>query len=265
MDILQSILVVAVIFIPLELLLPQRPAQRIFRRHWFNDLIYLFGNGFVVRIGVLLAFAFLLGGVETAMPGSARGFVQSQPIWLQVVAALMVAEIGFYAAHRLFHAVPYLWRFHAIHHSIEDLDWLAAHRVHPVDQVFSSLATVVPLLVIGFSPEAMAIYGLLYLLQSHLVHANVRLDFGPLRWVFASPRFHHWHHANQPEAHGHNFSAQLVFMDQIFGTLRIPDAMPDRYGTDEAIPQVYPLQMAWPFLRHQPARAPQPLTGSTPP
>lgn len=249
----REILTLVLIFVPLQLLLPQRPHQRIFRRQWVNDVVYLFVNGIVIRIGFFALILPIIIMVRETGPNSVTAFVGGQPIWLQAIAAIAIADIGFYAAHRLFHAVPFLWRFHAIHHSIEELDWLAAHRVHPVDQLFSTAASVLPLFALGFSTEALAIYSLAYLIQSHLIHANVRLDFGPLRWIIASPRFHHWHHAHEPRAYDRNFSGQFLFMDAIFGTLQIPDAMPARYGTDDPVPALYPLQLAWPFLRQSPA------------
>jgi sterol desaturase/sphingolipid hydroxylase (fatty acid hydroxylase superfamily) len=116
---------------------------------------------------------------------------------------------------------------------------------------------VLPLFLLGFSAAAMALWGMLYLISSHLVHSNIRVNFGPLRWIIASPQFHHWHHANVTRAHDTNFSGQLLFMDWIFGT-RLPDDLPDRYGTDDPVPTSWPLQLAWPLLREhrQPATTP---------
>ncbi len=262
----RQILVLVLIFVPLQLLLPLRPDQRIFRKHWLNDTVYLLGNGLIIRAGVVVALGVLLATVQPLVPAAITGFVGGQPLWLQAIGAIVVADIGFYAHHRLFHAVPFLWRFHAVHHSIEELDWLAAHRVHPVDQIVSSTFSLLPLLLLGFSAPAIAIYAFTYLLQSHLVHANVRLDFGPLRGVIASPHYHHWHHANDPGAHDRNFSAQLTFMDRLFGTLHMPAGTPHRYGTDDPVPAIYPLQLLWPFTRPErpdaatttPAAEPQP-------
>lgn len=245
----REILTLAMIFIPLERLLPQRPGQRVLRKQWLNDVFYLVGNGIVIRLGMLAIFAGLMVVAPFRPPAGGAGFIGSLPLWAEVILAIIIADIGFYAHHRLFHAVPFLWRFHAVHHSIEELDWLAAHRVHPFDQIVSSSFMMLPLYFLGFSAEAMVILGLIYLLTSHLVHANVALDFGPLRYVFASPHFHHWHHSNVPGTHDTNFSGQLVFMDLLLGTFRLPGAYPERYGTDDPVPEIYPLQLAWPLLR----------------
>lgn len=254
-----QIAIAVAVFVPLEMLRPAYPGQRRFRRHWLNDVVFLLGNGFFVRAGYALLFALFLPGFSRLLPDGLTGFVVSQPLWVQLPAAIIIGDIGMYAAHRMFHAVPFLWRFHAVHHSIEELDWLAAHRTHPLDQAISSGLSILPLLALGFSEAAMASYGLVYLLQSHLLHANVRLPFGPFARLVASPHFHHWHHANVPGSHDKNFSAQLTFMDWIFGTLHLPEALPARYGTDDDVPQIYPLQLLWPLTRERAAATPTTL------
>src|SRR5262249_24387207 len=152
--------------------------------------------------------------------------LRSQPIWLQAIEVVVIADAGFYLAHRAFHAIPVLWKFHSIHHSIEEMDWLAAHRVHPVDQILTISASLLPVYALGFSPTALAIYAITYKWQSMLIHSNTRLGFGPLKWIFASPQFHHWHHANERQAHDKNFAAQLVLIDCLAGTLFMPNRMP---------------------------------------
>ena len=250
---IREVLVIVLIFVPLERLVPAKAKQPILRRHWRNDLIFLFVNGVVCRLGFLAITAGIVALIAAHGPTTVSEFVAARPLWLQVVAAIMLADMGFYVAHRTFHAVPALWRFHAVHHSIEELDWLAAHRVHPLDQIVTSIASYLPLYALGFPAPAIGIYALVYLLHSHLIHANVRIPFGPLNWVFATPHSHHWHHARTGGARGCNFGAQLIFMDSLFGTLRLPDAPPQRYGTDEPVPAVYHRQLAWPFLRPRPA------------
>ena len=245
----RAILVIALIFVPLERLLPIRREQPVFRRHWVNDTVFLLLNGIVIKLGFVLLIGAVMFGLERAVPSGIGAFVGRQALWLQVIGTLIVGEIGFYFAHRMFHRVPALWRFHVIHHSIEELDWLAAHRVHPIDQIITASASYIPLFALGFSTEALVIHGLIYLWQSHLVHANVRLGFGPLKWVFATPLFHHWHHADHAEAHDRNFSGQLIFMDWLFGTLRMPPTMPDKLGIGEPVPQQYPAQLLYPFHR----------------
>ena len=128
--------------------------------------------------------------------------------------------------------------FMQIHHSIEELDWMAAARVHPVDQIMTKGFSLLPVFSLGFSEVAIGISLMIYGWQSVLVHSNLRIKFGPLRWVLASPEFHHWHHSKDLEARDKNFAGQLPLFDILFGTLYMPRGrMPERYGIDEQIPQ----------------------------
>ncbi|WP_165912047.1 sterol desaturase family protein [Novosphingobium sp. PhB165] len=155
------------------------------------------------------------------------------PVWLQAVILLLVCDFIIWCIHRSFHAVPFLWRFHRIHHSSPHLDWLASARVHPVEQVVFSAALTLPILFASFSPMAVAIYIGVYTLHANLLHADTRLSFGPLEAVFTPPRIHHWHHADQVEAYDTNFGSQLVIWDRMFGTAYRPEAeRPSRFGVD---------------------------------
>lgn len=244
---LKAILIVALIFVPLELLVPLHAEQKILRKHWFNDLLYLFLNGILINLGSLAVLGVLLSAIKFGLPLAMTAAVRAQPLWLQVIEVLAVADVGFYLAHRAFHAVPFLWKFHSVHHSIEEMDWLAAHRVHPLDQILTKTASLLPVLALGFSGSAILIFVLIYKWQSVLIHANSRISFGPLNWIFASPHFHHWHHANEPEAFDKNFAGQLVLIDLIGGTLFQPRRKPARYGTDQPVPDLYHQQLIYPL------------------
>jgi sterol desaturase/sphingolipid hydroxylase (fatty acid hydroxylase superfamily) len=219
---LRNLLLVFLVFVPLEHLFPLHEGRSLFRRARLLDLTHYLVSGLLIRFGMV---AILIGTISLSaavVPESWSAAAAGLRLWLQVICVLVIADLGFYAAHRLFHAVPWLWRFHAIHHSIEEMDWLAAHRVHPVDQILTKSASLVPVFALGFSEVAIGISALIYHWQSLLIHANLRVPFGPLRWLVASPEFHHWHHANQREAFDKNFSGQLPLWDMVFGTLHMP-------------------------------------------
>lgn len=249
---LKLLVFVALIFIPLERLVPHCKEQKTLRKHWLNDAFYMLFNGILIKAGLLLVVTIALLAIGILIPDRAGELVRSQPIWLQAIEVIVIADVGFYLAHRAFHQVPFLWRFHAVHHSIEEMDWLAAHRVHPVDQVLTKSASYVPIFALGFAPAAIGIYVAIYQWQSLLIHSNVKLNFGPLKWILASPQFHHWHHANEPQAYDKNFSGQLPFLDAIGGTLYMPDRMPSTYGTNDPVPGVYHEQLAYPFVAAKP-------------
>jgi sterol desaturase/sphingolipid hydroxylase (fatty acid hydroxylase superfamily) len=259
---LQGFIVVCAIFVPLERLFALHKDQRIFRRGWPNDLIYVFVNKLVIQAGLLIVIIGVGVCARWLVPAALQQTIAAQPDWLQIVQAIIIADIGFYAAHRMFHTVPWLWRFHAVHHSIEEMDWLAAARVHPVDQIVTKGISLLPLYALGYSNVALGVYAVLYMWQSYLIHANVRLSFGPLRWLIASPEFHHWHHSNQREAYNMNYAGQLAVLDRLFGTLHMPPGqMPSSYGVNEPVPQHYAAQLLYPFTRSQPKkprRTPEP-------
>ncbi|MBS3648093.1 sterol desaturase family protein [Pseudaminobacter sp. 19-2017] len=244
---LKAILIVALIFIPLERLLPLHAGQKVLRKHWINDVVYLLFNGIPIKLGLLVLIGSLMIGIRAVIPTEVEEYVQAQPIWLQAIEAILVADLGFYLAHRTFHAVPFLWKFHAIHHSIEEMDWLAAHRVHPVDQILTMTASLLPVLALGFAGPAVAIYAIVYQAQSLLIHSNTRIGFGPLKWLLASPQFHHWHHANERQAYDKNFAGQLPLWDALLGTLHMPERMPKAYGCDDPVPSLYHQQLAYPI------------------
>lgn len=244
----RGILIVALIFVPLEQVLALHDQQKPWRRGWLNDVFYLLFNGLPVKLVFLGLLGAVMLAVGAVVPAGVAVWVQSWPIFAQVLVVIVIADLGFYCAHRTFHAVPWLWRFHAVHHSIEQMDWLAAHRVHPVDQIITMSASLLPVYALGFDPAAIAIYAVIYNWQSLLIHSNVRLNFGPLRWIVASPQFHHWHHANERSAYDKNFAGQLPIIDAIAGTLHLPDRMPEAYGCDDPVPALYHQQLLYPLL-----------------
>jgi sterol desaturase/sphingolipid hydroxylase (fatty acid hydroxylase superfamily) len=134
--------------------------------------------------------------------------------------------------------------------------------VHPIDQILTKGTSLLPVFALGFSAWPIAVYGVLYQWQAVLIHSNVRVGFGPLGLIFASPRFHHWHHANHREAFDKNFAGQLSILDRLFGTLHLPEhEYPSRYGIDDPIPPRYAAQLLAPFdSPKQPAARPAPAT-----
>ncbi|MGE9007759.1 sterol desaturase family protein [Leptospira interrogans] len=246
---LKIILATGLVFVPLERLFALRPGQKIVRRAFGNDLIFLFVNGLLSKFGLLAFLAAIILAASLIVPPWFHAWVAALPYWVQIPAIILLTDLGCYWTHRMFHAVPWLWRFHAVHHSIEELDWLAASRVHPVDQIVTRGVSLTPAFALGFSEWAVGVSILLFHWQAVFVHSNLRIGFGPLRFLFASPEFHHWHHSNDLEVRDRNFAAQLPFLDAAFGTLHMPvGQMPSAYGLDRPMPQRYARQLLYPFL-----------------
>lgn len=237
------------VLLMLERLLPLHPGQKSLRPGWKVDLMHAFLTGTLIRLGTTLAVLAASVFAVSIVPETIRQAVRAQPYWLQFLELLILSDLCFYTAHRLCHAIPLLWRFHAVHHSSEHLDWLATYRVHPVDQILNSTMIALPAIVLGFSPIPLLIYALIYRIHSPLLHSNIRFDLGPLGLLLTSPRFHHWHHADQVEAHDRNFGGQLSIFDRLFGTHHAPGerSLPTRYGVGGAVPETYVGQLLQPF------------------
>ena len=245
-----SFLVLAAIFVPLERRLPLRP-QRVLRPRWRTDVVHFWVNNLLALVGVVAVLIPLIAVGRAILPAGVAATVQSQPAGLRFLEALGLAEVCAYWSHRASHRVGILWRFHAIHHSIEELDWLAAARLHPVDQAFRQTCVAFPLLLLGFSRGTFVAVAGFFGFQAILVHSNVRITFGPLRWLIATPEFHHWHHSSDPAAYNSNFAGEFPLLDALFGTLHLPRReWPAAYGIDRSLPEGYLRQLAVPFSGH---------------
>lgn len=255
---LLNVLVLAMLFVPIEQLFAQRPAQRIFRPGWLTDLSYFAVSHLGVQTTVLLTLVPATIAFRWAVSPTLQHWIAGQPALLQFAEILVIADLTQYAVHRLFHRVPFLWRFHAIHHSSRHLDWLAGSRLHLVDIVVTRAVGFVPVYVMGFAHGPTYAYLVFVSFQAVLIHANVRFRFGALAHVFATPRFHHWHHSAAPEAVDKNFAVHLPVIDRVFGTYHLPrDAWPATYGiAGDPVPEGYVRQLVYPFARARPlARA----------
>lgn len=249
-------LVVGAVMLTLERLWPASRNQPVLRRGLLLDGAYWAFTPLVTRwisrtatIAGLIVIALVLGwSIERETFTSGFGPVGSQPRWLQAIEMIVVLDFIGYWMHRVFHGRR-LWRFHAIHHSSEDLDWLSAVRVHPVNDLLNRLVPAVVVILLGFSPPALAGVLPLFALYAILLHANLDWDFGPLRTVIASPRFHRWHHTGEEEGRDKNFAGLLPVWDILFGTYFMPGCAPERFGVSDPVPRSLMGQLVWPFRK----------------
>jgi sterol desaturase/sphingolipid hydroxylase (fatty acid hydroxylase superfamily) len=241
-----------VLFVPLEKLFALRP-QKVFRKGLLTDLTHLLVNNVLVTAGVFVLV------VLAAIPLFwVRRFdlVGGLPTSVAVVLAVALVFLGSYWGHRLTHRVPFLWRFHAVHHSIEEMDWVASGRLHPFDSAFTQAFAVFPLFLLGYSGGVFAGVTVFIALLALFQHANVRLRFPGVRWVINTPEWHHWHHSIDADARDKNFGLPII--DKLFGTAYLPkDKRPTGFGTDAPVPQDgYLRHLAYPFTGR--ARVPEP-------
>ena len=245
---LLNVLVLAMLFVPLEQVFARLP-QPVLRRAWTTDLAHFAVSHLLVQVTVLLTLMPAAIFFHWAVHPALQAAVASQPYVVQFVEILLLADLSEYAIHRLFHAVPVLWRFHAVHHSSEVMDWLAGSRMHLVDVLVTRALAFVPLYVLGFAPPAVYAYLVFVSFHAVFIHANVRFRFGRLAHVIATPQFHHWHHAADRDAVDKNFAVHLPVLDRLFGTYYMPPGRwPTAYGIDgRPVPVDYGGQLLYPF------------------
>jgi sterol desaturase/sphingolipid hydroxylase (fatty acid hydroxylase superfamily) len=246
-----NLLITGFMFAPVERFFPHRPTQRLFRIEWREDLFYYLVSSMMVQAFTFLALApQAYVNANTSGWGDFRLWVASLPWVVQFLAVIVLSDLFQYWYHRLFHRVPFLWGFHAVHHSAPAMDWLAGARMHFVEVVLLRGVTSLPLFTLGFSPSVMQAYiGFVYVYSS-LLHANLAGDFNRLGHWVATPRFHHWHHGLEKEAVDVNFAIHLPLLDKLFGTFHLPEGRwPKDYGVPEQVPNGYWAQLKYPFVR----------------
>ena len=258
-------MLLTVVFAPLERLFALHP-QKLFRKAIATDLGYYFLSSLIPSLLLGVPLALVASAVHHSIPVAFTSAVAGWPTWLRIAVALVIGDIGFYWGHRWSHEIPLLWRFHAVHHSAEHVDFLVNTRAHPVDMVFTRLCGLVPLYVLGLAAPTRGTGSLIPLLVLLLgtvwgffIHANVRWRFGPLEWFVATPAFHHWHHTNDGPAYiNKNYAPLLPWVDRLFGTLYLPkNKQPARYGIDQPLasgllPQLLEPFVIWP--KHSPSQ-----------
>jgi len=240
-----------------------RPASR--RGKWLDVSYWLFMAPIVTkgleRAAIVVAVIILAIIAQRPLEREAilAGFgpLSRQPFWLQAIEVLLMGDFIGYWMHRLFHG-PRLWKFHAVHHSSDHVDWLAAARVHPINDILTRLVQLVPLFLLGFKPLVLAAYAPFLTLHAIFLHANVPWTFGPLRYVISSPTFHRWHHTKEAEGRDKNFAGFFPVWDLMFGTFFMPPGrQPMDFGVDDPMPETLWGQMTYPFRRtSQPTKAP---------
>lgn len=242
----------AVVFIPLEHQFARRPVA-VFRTGWRTDAVYFFASHVLVQFILLMATASTSLVVDAVRAPGLQAFVGGLPFLVQLLAAVFFADVAQSVLHRTYHRVTTLWRFHSVHHSSRELDWLAGSRVHLIETILTRSIVLLQLLMLGFEQSAVNAYAILVGLQAVVAHANLGINFGWLEYVITLPRYHHWHHARHRDYWDCNYAIHLPVVDMLMGSFRLPrdGSWPDEYGVFalESVPTGFGAQHLMPFRR----------------
>jgi sterol desaturase/sphingolipid hydroxylase (fatty acid hydroxylase superfamily) len=237
-------------FVLLEWVFPRvRPEQGPLSPGWRLDLAYFGVNHLLIGVFLVVSTHFAHAYFAWAISPSLQAHVVALPAIIRFVLVILAADAVEYASHRAYHEVPLLWRIHAVHHSPEYMDWLSGSRLHFIEPLVTRALVLVPIVLLGFPQDTIFAYLIFISVQSVLIHSNIKMRVGWLRYVIVTPQFHHWHHASDAEAIDKNYAAHTPVFDMLFGTSHLPkDRWPVKYGTVKPIPGGMLGQFLHPFV-----------------
>ncbi len=203
-------------------------------------------------VQLLFMFSGIIGLAELITPASEAGYgiwPRDWPIWLQAILGVTLAEFGLYWVHRLGHETAWLWRFHAVHHSVTKLWFLNTGRFHFVDSLASIVIGLGILLALGAPMEVVQWLTVITAFIGILTHCNVEMRFGPLNYIFNTPALHRWHHSKELFEGNRNYCENVMLWDHVFGTFYHADYRPPAdIGMKDYMPNKFIHQLMWPFL-----------------
>lgn len=242
-----------------EALWPWRPKQRQWRSRLWSDALHLVFNAhFLGVLLFLVATTFVIPPLERLLTSAGLSEVlflkvaASWPVWVQIIVVLVVVDFLQWCVHNLLHRVPFLWDFHKVHHSVVDgeMDWIVSFRFQWTEVVVYKSCLYLPLAFFGFGAEAVLFHAIFGTAIGHLNHANLKLTWGPLRYVLNSPVMHIWHHDYEGDTKTTvNFGIIFSCWDWIFGTAKMPESPPARIGFKgvETFPTTFFAHAGWPL------------------
>lgn len=214
----------------LEIIIPWRKNQSVFRQDFWMDGFYMFFNFFLFSLIAynaisniaVEAFSDFLGlfGVKNLVAIE----VQDLPKWVQLLILFVVADFIHWNIHRMLHRYSWMWEFHKVHHSVKEMGFAAHLRFHWMESIFYKTAQYIPLAMIGFGLKDFFIVHIFATAIGHLNHSNLNFSYGPLKYILNNPKMHIWHHAKELPAgtYGVNYGISLSVWDYVFGTSYIP-------------------------------------------
>lgn len=244
----------------LEIVIPWRKKQKVFRKDFWLDAFYMFFNFYFFSLLIYGALSNVVIKAFTSLLeplGYEGGHLidfSGLPWGLELFIFFIIADFVQWGVHNALHRIAFLWKFHKVHHSVKEMGFAAHLRYHFFETFVYQAAKYISLVMIfGFTLENAFIVYVTTVVIGHLNHANLDWDYGPLKYVFNNPKMHIWHHAKDlPENHPHgmNFGITLSCWDYIFGTAYVPSSGRDielGFPNDESYPEGFIGQVIEPF------------------
>ena len=224
-----GLIVISLLVWGLEIIFPWRKTQAVFRKDFWLDGFYMFFNFFLFSIvisGVYAVLEVFFAQFNVSYTNLALVRPTTWPLWGQLITFFIVLDFVQWVTHRLLHKFSFLWQFHKVHHSVKEMGFAAHLRYHWMENIlYKPLKTLAVMLLFGFEPEQAYIVHFLAITIGHLNHANVKITWGPLKYIFNNPVMHLYHHAYKlPEGtYGVNFGISLSLWDYLWRTNYIPE------------------------------------------
>ena len=216
----------ALVIIALERRFPY-DNQAFFREGFFNDFfMYSIVQAYFMGVTIKGLIEYIDGGTGL----SRLHLVSDWPLWVQCAFFFVVHDFYIYWFHRLQHASRYLWRTHEAHHSVEDVDWVAGSRSHPIEILINQTIEFAPIVLLGAAPEVALFKATIDAVWGMWIHSNIDVRTGALQYVVNGPQMHRWHHSDELAMPGKNFATKIATWDWLFGTAYLPAHKPARYG-----------------------------------
>tara|TARA_B100001173_G_scaffold6137_1_gene5328 strand:+ start:977 stop:1852 length:876 start_codon:yes stop_codon:yes gene_type:complete len=227
-----GLILISLIVWILELIFPWRKNQKIFRQGFWLDILYMFFNFFVFSIiiaGFYEVFNKILFKSFIIRPDSlALIKLDVFSPFLQLIIFFVILDFFQWLTHILMHHIPFLWKFHKVHHSVKEMGFAAHFRYHWIENIlYKPLKVFAIMLIGGFEPDQAYVIHFFTIIIGHLNHSNLKFNYGPLKYIFNNPILHLHHHAHSVPnkfKKGVNFAISLSVWDYIFKTNYVPNS-----------------------------------------
>lgn len=242
----------------LEIIFPWRKNQSLIRKDFWLDSFYMFFNFFIFSI-IISGFYKLLEVFFTDINITTKSFaminISNWSLWLQLLVFFVVLDFVQWLTHVMLHKFPFLWTYHKVHHSVKEMGFAAHLRYHWMENVlYKPLKTFGVMILGGFEPNQAFIVHFISILIGHLNHSNIKITWGPFKYLINNPVMHLYHHVyTLPKGkNGVNYGISLSIWDYIFKTNYIPEdsgAITLGFKGDDNFPKTFLGQLTYGFKK----------------